>query len=80
MKITPELAKRIANRKQARRFLSEAQEMEVLMDWLEGIKYKDIIWKHNTSKSVVERIVREARAEAIVVLEKMAKSDKARAE
>ena len=79
MNITPELAKRIVERKRQYARISEQTEMEIIMDWLAGDTYKEIMKKHNVSKSKISDTLNIARGKAKAVLEKESKSDKARA-
>ena len=65
MELTPELAKRVLARPTTRRsIISPAMSVEILVDWLEGMKYKEIMAKHHISKSVVSRVVDKAKKEA----------------
>ena len=70
MRMTEELAQRVMGRaKQARNLLSEAQQTELLMDWLEGQTYKQLTAKYHICKSQVSKILKQARADAAKVLE-----------
>ena len=70
MKMTEELAHRIMNRYQNRReSLSNAQQDELLMCWIEGKSHKAICAQFNVSLRYVGRIINQARADAAEVLE-----------
>ena len=69
MRMTPELAKRIVERTRRRSILTEAQQTELLMDWLEGQTYKELMAKYVVSKSSLATLIGKARADAAKLLE-----------
>ena len=69
MKMTLDLAQRIEERARKRSSLSEQIRTEILMDWLEGMKYADIQAKYRVSKTAVSNVVNKARKEAQLHLE-----------
>ena len=70
--MTPELAERVLNRqvrgRPYQKLLTDAQEMAVLMDWIEGMPYREIVAKHKVSKAIACRVIKEAKKEARQVL------------
>ena len=66
--MTPELAKRILART-TRSILTDRMRTAILMDWLEGMPYKQLTSKYNVSKNAITVVVRNAKQEASAVLE-----------
>ena len=64
--MTKELAERILNRKARNNApkLTKAKEIEVLMDWLEGMPYRELLPKYKIRKNAACLIIREAKDEA----------------
>ena len=69
--MTPELAERVLSRRpKDKPGLSDAQTLEVLMDWLEGMTWPEIMAKHKAAKSSVARVIHQAKKQARAVLER----------
>ena len=69
MKMTEELARRIMGRsRRTPNLLSGAQQTELLMDWLEGQTYKELMSKYSIGRSQVTKIINKARTDAAKVL------------
>ena len=74
MQMTAELATRILERsRKSPSSLTSAKRMEILMDWLEGMAYKDIQAKYGVSKSAVYSVSSKACREAKVFMEQKSK-------
>ena len=70
MRMTEELARRVLGRtRNTASQLSELQQTELLMDWLEGRNHKELAAKYKVSNITVGKIIKQARAEAARVME-----------
>ena len=72
--MSPDLAQRILDRQPSRAHLTAAKRTEILMDWLEGLPYREIQIKHEVSKSVVSGVVVAAKREAKATLERISRN------
>ena len=79
MEMTIELARRIQGRKERRQStpMTDSLRLEILMDWLEGMPYREIQPKHGVSKSAICKVVRQARKEAAATLQKTVRTKEA---
>ena len=69
MKMTKDLAQRIVARPTSSGTrLTDAQQTEILMDWLAGMPGKEIQAKHNVSKSGASGVIQRARRDAKLLL------------
>ena len=65
MQMTEELAKRVVGRTAARIApISEKMQVDVLMDWLEGMTYKELAVKHKLSRGRIGGIITTAKKQA----------------
>ena len=71
MKMTDELAQRIEGRtRRVSGVVTDALRIAVVVDWCDGITYKEIMAKHHISKTCLSKIVRDAKAQATAHLAK----------
>ena len=67
--MTKELAQRIVDRPSpSRARVTDAQRTEILMDWLAGMPYRELMDKYGVGKTTISGIITKAKRDAQIAL------------